>query len=220
MNGSFLFRFLRSSLGLKVLMALTGAVLFGFVTAHVSGNLLAFSGPEKMNAYSAMLKSNMGALWGARAVLLLAVAVHLLAANELTKRSAAARPVPYAVKEPHGTTYAARTMRWTGPFLMLFVAYHLLHYTTGHLHPSFVEGDPYHNVVAGFRSVPVALAYIVLMLGLGLHLSHGVWSLLQTLGVNRPAWERTLRAAGLLFGVTICGGFTAVPVAVLFGLIR
>jgi succinate dehydrogenase / fumarate reductase cytochrome b subunit len=220
MNGSFLFRFLRSSLGLKVLMALTGAVLFGFTVAHVSGNLLAFAGPEKMNAYAAMLKSNQGALWGARTVLLLSAVTHLLAANELTKRSAVARPVPYAVKDPHGTTYAARTMRWTGPFLLLFIVYHLLHYTTGHLHPSFVAGDPYHNVIAGFRSVPVALTYIAVMLGLGLHLSNGVWSMLQTVGVNRPAWEPALRGLGVLFGVTVCGGFVSVPVAVLLGLIR
>jgi succinate dehydrogenase / fumarate reductase cytochrome b subunit len=217
MAGSHLCRFLQSTIGLKVLMALTGFILFGFTVAHVSGNLLVFAGAEKMNGYAQMLKANAGVLWGARLVLLASVAVHIVSAVKLTARKAAARPVPYGVKEPHGSTFASRTMIMSGPILGLFVAYHLMHLTVGNLHPHFDPHDAYHNVIEGFSHAPVALVYIVAMLALGLHLSHGVWSLLQTLGVNRPNWEKTLRRLAVLFGVLVCGGFISIPVAVLCG---
>ena len=217
MGGSYLCRFFGSTIGLKVLMALTGLVLFGFTVAHVSGNLLVFAGPEKMNAYALMLKANAGVLWGARFVLLASVAVHIVSAIKLTQRRAAARPVPYGLKEPHGSTYASRTMIWSGPILGAFVIYHLLHFTVGTLHPKFDPHDAYRNVIEGFSHAPVALVYVLAMAALCLHLSHGVWSLLQTLGVNRPNWEKPLRRLAIAFGLLVCGGFVSIPVAVLLG---
>ncbi|HLY09136.1 MAG TPA: succinate dehydrogenase cytochrome b subunit [Planctomycetota bacterium] len=212
----YLCRFTRSTIGLKVLMALTGVILFGFTVAHVSGNLLVFAGPAKMNGYAHMLKSNAGVLWGARLVLLTSVVVHIVSAITLYKRRGDARPVAYGFKEPHGSTYASRTMIWSGPILALFIVYHLLHFTVGAVHPKFNAEDAYGNVVEGFSHAPVAIAYILAMLCLGLHLSHGVWSLLQTVGVNRPNWECALRRGAILFGVAVCGGFISIPLAVLF----
>src|SRR5260221_5093453 len=206
MQGSYLCRFTGSNIGLKVLVAPTGVVLCGFVVAHVSGNLLVFAGAAKMNGYAAMLKASAAVLWGARIVLLSAVALHIYSAVKLYARRSAARPVPYGLKEPHGSTYASRTMIWSGPILLLFIIYHLLHFTVGSVHPKFNEHDAYSNVVIGFSSKPVALAYIIAMFCLGLHLSHGVWSMLQTIGVNRPNWECALRRLAILFGVAVCGG--------------
>jgi succinate dehydrogenase / fumarate reductase cytochrome b subunit len=222
MDGSFLCRFTRSSIGLKVLMALTGVVLFGFVVAHVSGNLLIFAGPEAMKHYAELLRFSMTALWTARIVLVSSVVLHIVSAVKLYQRRSAARPVPYGLKNPHGSTYAARTMIWSGPILAAFIVYHLLHFTFGlsAVHPDFKHMDPYHNVVVGFQNKGVALAYIVAMLALGIHLSHGVWSLLQTIGVNRPNWERALRRLAVMFGVVVCAGFISIPLAVLFGIVK
>ncbi len=220
MVGSYLCRFFGSTIGLKVLMALTGLVLFAFTVAHVTGNLLVFAGPKAMNDYAHLLKASAAVLWGARAVLLLSVLVHIVSAIKLTKRRAEARPVPYGLKEPHGSSYASRTMIWSGPVLGLFVIYHLLHFTVGSVHPQFVEGKAYENVVTGFSSAPVALVYIIAMLALGLHLSHGVWSLLQTLGVNRPNWEKTLKRVAIAFGAGVCLGFISIPLAVLLKIVH
>ena len=205
----------RSTLGLKVLMALTGVVLFGFLIGHVAGNLLIFMGPEKINEYSKFLHESPGILWGTRITLLAAVAIHITSAVVLTKRKADARPVPYLGKKPHGSSYASRTMMWSGPIIALFVIYHLAHFTTGHAHPKFDPGNVYQNVVVGFRSWPVALAYLLAMAALGLHLSHGLWSLTQTLGVNRPHWEPCLRKVAVVVAALLIAGFIAVPLGVL-----
>jgi len=216
----YLCRFTRSNIGLKVLMALTGIVLAGFVVAHVSGNLLVFAGREKMNAYAHMLKASAAVLWGARTVLLGSVLLHIYSAIKLYKRRGDARPVSYGFKEPHGSTYAARPMIWSGPILALFIVYHLLHFTVGTVHPKFNAEDAYGNVVEGFSHLPVAIAYIIAMGCLCLHLSHGVWSLMQTVGVNRPNWECALRRFAVLYGVAVCGGFIAIPLAVLFKIVQ
>lgn len=220
MQGTTCCGFIKSTLGLKILMALTGLVLLGFLVGHVAGNLLLFVGPQKMNDYAKFLKSNAGLLWGVRLTLLAAVVVHVVAAVMLTKRKADARPVPYAGKKPHGSTYASRTMMWSGPVIALFVVYHLLHFTTGHLHPTFDHENVYRNVVDAFSRPIIAGVYVLAMLGVGLHLAHGVWSTTQTLGLNRPHLDSGLRKAGLGLAILIAGGFLAIPVAVLVKLIR
>jgi succinate dehydrogenase / fumarate reductase cytochrome b subunit len=222
MQGPSCCSFLRSTLGLKIVMALTGLVLLGFLAGHVAGNLLIFVGPQKLNDYARFLKSNPAVLWGVRFALLAAVGAHVLAAVRLTKLKAAARPVPYAGKQAHGSSYASRTMMWSGPVIALFVVYHLLHFTTGHLHhsrPNFVAENVYQNVVGAFSRPAVAVVYIVALLGLGFHLSHGIWSTLQTLGLNRPHLDLALRRAGLAVAALIVGGFIAIPVAVLVKLV-
>jgi len=228
MQGSYLSRFLGSNIGLKVLMALTGVVMFGYLIGHVSGNMLVFSGREAINNYSLFLHKTKWLLWGTRILLLASVVVHIWATIRFLKLRSDARPVPYAMKEPHGTTFAARTMYWSGPVIALFIIYHILHLTTGTVHPTFEKNynptthvvDVYQNLIDGFRSPIASGLYIVAMLAIGLHLSHGVWSMLQTIGVNRPNWECALRAVAVILAVVICGGFIAVPVAVLLGFVQ
>jgi succinate dehydrogenase / fumarate reductase cytochrome b subunit len=222
MDGSRACRFLGSTLGLKILMAVTGIILFGFVVGHVAGNLLVFAGPKAMDDYAAFLKSKPAFLWGARAVLLLSVFAHFAVSVRLTRRKGEARPVAYEGKKPHGSTYASRTMMWSGPIVGLFVIYHLMHFTFGNAHPTkpFNPGTVYNNVVVGFQHPGVALAYIVAMIALGLHLSHGLWSVLQTIGVNRPHLERGLRKFSILVSAAVMAGFVAIPLAVALKILK
>jgi succinate dehydrogenase / fumarate reductase cytochrome b subunit len=219
-------RLLRSAIVQKAVMAVSGLVLFGFVLGHLAGNLKLYQGPEKLNAYAEWLRE-MGApavphgavLWVARGLLLGAVVLHIAAAWRLTVASRQARPIPYARHEFVRSSYAARTMRWGGVIVLLFVLYHLAHFTFGFrwAHPDFVPGDVYHNVVAGFRVPWVAAVYVVAQVALGLHLRHGLWSLFQSLGWNHPRWNswRDRLAAG--FALAIVAGNVSFPVAVLTG---
>jgi len=214
--------FLDATIGKKIVMAITGLVLFGFVIVHMIGNLQAYIGPEALNAYAVWLRELLhgAGLWIARAVLLAAVVLHIWAAVSLTIENKKARPVGYRQRRWVESTYASRTMVWSGPILALFIVYHLLHLTTGTVHPSFVEGDVYHNFVSGFRVLPVSAFYIIAMLALGLHLYHGAWSMLQTLGLSHPRWNRLRKAfAGTLTAVVVLGNISF-PVAVLLGIIR
>jgi succinate dehydrogenase / fumarate reductase, cytochrome b subunit len=214
--------FFGSTIGKKVVMGATGVVLFGFVLAHMIGNLLLYQGPEALNAYSEFLHEmahGMG-LWVARGGLLVAVALHIWASTSLTLANAKARPVGYRETEHRESTYASRTMRWSGPLLLLFIVYHLLHFTTGTVHTSFVPGDVYHNVVAGFRVWPVSAFYIAAMITLGFHLWHGVWSMLQSLGLSHPRWNPLRRGVATVFTVLVITANISFPIAVLVGLVR
>ena len=213
--------FLASTIGQKVVMALTGAILFGFVLAHLAGNLLLYQGPDAINAYGRELRELLhgAALPIARVTLLLAVVLHIWAAWSLTVRNAQARPQGYKQFKPAQSTYASRTMRWSGVILFVFVIYHLMHFTFGNVHPSFVEGDVYHNVVTGFRVWPVSLFYVFAMVLLGFHLNHGVWSMFHTLGVSHPGRRKALRLFAAVFSFAIVLGNISFPLAVLFGFV-
>ena len=213
---------LGSSVGKKLVMAATGVVLFGFVIVHMAGNMQVYLGPEALNHYSVFLRRFLhgGGLWIARFTLLAAVALHVWAATVLTIENRSARPVQYRMRRTVESTYASRTMMWSGPILALFVIYHILHFTTGTVHGSFKDGDVYHNVVAGFRVVPVSIFYIVAMLALGLHLYHGVWSMLQTLGLSHPRWNRLRFGFSTLMTLVVVIGNISIPVAVMTGLVR
>ena len=216
--------------GKKVVMAVTGIVLVGFVIAHMLGNLKIFLGAQAIDAYAAFLRT-MGEplfpysvlLWVVRIVLLACVAWHITAAVQLTRMSRAARPHGYDTKESIATTYAARTMRWSAVILILFIVYHLLHLTggvVGFQPGQFRELSVYHNVVAGFSVWYVSLFYIVAMACLCLHLDHGIWSLLQTLGWNNARTTSTLRSLSRGVALAVFVGFISVPVAVLAGWVR
>ena len=217
----------RSLVGQKAVMAVTGVILFLFVVGHLAGNLKIFEGPAAFNAYAEGLRT-VGApffgrgwlLWSARVVLIVAVLAHIWAAIETTRASWRARPVGYRRVESVETTYAARTMRWGGVLIALYVIYHLLDFTFGRVNPSFVPGDVYHNVVGSLRVWPVAAAYIAAMMVLGLHLYHGTWSALQTLGLNRPPTGRWRRGVAAGIAVLIAGAYISIPVAVLAGILR
>jgi len=216
--------------GKKVAMAVTGIVLVGFVIAHMLGNLKIFLGAEAIDAYAVFLRT-MGEplfpyralLWGVRIVLLACVALHITAAVQLTRMNWAARPLAYDTKDSIATTYAARTMRWSAVILILFVVYHLLHLTggvVGFQPGQFRDLSVYHNVVAGFSVWYVSLFYIIAMACLCLHLDHGIWSLLQTLGWNSARTTSTLRRLSRGVALVVFVGFISVPGAVLAGWLR
>jgi succinate dehydrogenase / fumarate reductase cytochrome b subunit len=216
-----------SLIGKKVVMAVTGVVLLGFVLGHMVGNLKVFQGPDHFNAYAEGLRT-FGApffgrgqlLWIIRLALLAAVGLHIAAGWAVTRASWAARPLGYHTLRLVETTYAARTMRWGGVVILLFVVFHLLDLTVGRVNPSFVPGDPYHNVLATFGRPVVALGYIVSMAALSLHLYHGIYSGCQTLGLNHPRYNAWRRGVALAFSLVVAGGFMAVPVAVLAGVVQ
>src|SRR5919107_1053615 len=208
----------RSTIGKKMIMAVTGLVLVVFVIGHMAGNLQQFLGPARMNAYAAFLKSTGELLWIARIGLLAATVLHVLMAYQLTQIKRAARPVGYVKRDPQVSTLASRSMRWGGVLLLVFIVFHILHFTTGTVfpvasqpdrqYPGFSHTDVYGNVVSAFRSPWVVAFYVVSMLFLLLHLFHGAWSSVRTLGLSKPSRNPLHRrgAAGiagiLLVGVT------------------
>jgi len=213
-------RYYRSTLGKKFVMAVTGGILFAFVLLHMVGNLQVFLGREQLNSYARLLRVEPLLLWAARLVLLACVGVHIVAAVQLTLHDWSMRPVGYARRRYRSATYAARTMVWSGPIIAAFVIYHLLHFTFGTLHPSFVADDVYHNVVAGFSVWYVSAFYVLAQLLLGLHLYHGMWSLFQTLGVSHASHDAMRRTFASAVAFLIVAGNCSIPVAVLAGLVR
>jgi len=208
-------------------MAVTGLVLYGFVIAHMVGNLKVYMGAEAFNHYAEGLRT-LGApifprgqlLWIARIILLISVIVHITAAVKLTLRSRRARKIPYKKYDGLEFSYASRTMVWGGLAILAFVIFHLLDLTFGTVNPAFIPGDAYHNFVATFQRLPVALAYILAMIPLGMHLYHGFWSMLQTLGANNPKYNRVRRPVALGLAALITLGNMSFPIAVLAGLVK
>ena len=209
-----------SSIGKKAVMAVTGVIMAGFVVGHLLGNLLVFRGRTETNQYAEFLRSTGSLLWLARGVLLTSVVLHVVAAVQLTRRQRDARPAGYAQRSPQVSTFAARTIRWGGLIILLFVVYHLLHLTFGTAHPRFVHADVYGNVVTGFRVWWVSAIYLVAMAALGLHLYHGTWSSFRTLGLTRATRHPFRRRAVAVLAVGLWIGFSAIPIAVLAGVVR
>jgi len=208
-------------------MALSGVVLFGFVIAHMLGNLKAFESPEALDAYGAFLREfgypllpEYGSLWVARIALLAALFLHAVPAFQLWRDSRKARAHGYTKEDSQVFSYASRTMRWGGVIILLFVVYHLLHMTTGHAHPDFEYGAVYANLVAGFQSVGVTAVYLVAVGALSFHLYHGVWSVFGTLGVDNPRINRFRRTLALVSAVGLFVGYAVVPLAVLLGILQ
>ena len=213
--------FWQSSVGKKAVMAVTGLILVAYLITHVLANLLVFSGPERINRYAQLLHASGAALWGARLVLLAAAILHIVAATQLALRSRAARPQAYAAgRDPQVSSLAARTIRWGGALILIFLIYHILHFTTGAAHPDFVELNPHHNVTTGFRSPWVAAVYLVAMVAIGLHLYHGVWSSGRSLGLSQPSPRPLHRRLALALAVFVWLGFTAIVIAGFLGRIR
>lgn len=211
---------LRSHIGKKALMALTGVILFGFVTVHMAGNLQVFMGAPQIDGYGQALKANPLILWGARATLLLSVLIHMTMAILLSAASRAARPTAYKKHKPVRSSYASRSMLLGGVYLLCFILFHLLHMTTGHLHPSFDEVRVYENLVSGFQVIPVAVGYLIAMVALCLHLYHGVYSLTRSLGLSHPRYVTHAKRAAIVFALVVALGFSSIPVAVLAGLLQ
>jgi len=209
-------------IGKKVVMGVTGLIWIGFVIVHSLGNLLVFRGSAAINSYSHFLKSTGELLWTLRVVLLLAVVLHVIAAIQLTRQSRAARPIAYTKRETQVATISSRTMRWGGALLLVFIVVHILHFTTGNIRPAgvFSSEDVYANVVTSFRIWWVALFYVVAMIALGLHLFHGAWSSVRSIGVSPPSPQPLHRRLSLVIAVLVWAAFTAIPVAVFSGMVR
>jgi succinate dehydrogenase / fumarate reductase cytochrome b subunit len=214
--------FLGSTVGRKVVMAATGAVMVGFVFVHMIGNLQLYLGQEPLDHYAVFLRTMLhgAGIWLFRATMIAAVGLHAWAATTLTLDSWAARPQGYRLWKAKESTYASRTLRWGGVMLAMFVTYHILHFTIGSAHPDFAAGAVYDNVVAGFRVWYASAIYIAAMVMLGLHLDHGVWSLCQTLGLQHPRYKRLVRVASRAFALLIVTGNISFPIAVLTGVVR
>lgn len=216
-----LMRFWDSAVGKKMVMGATGLALVAFVVLHMAGNLQFFAGADRFDAYSHLLQHDLIELtWLLRITLLGSLALHVLAAYQLTRRSWSARPDPYERREPQVSTYAARTMRWGGVYLLLFIPYHILHFTTGTVHPAFNKDGAYGNVVIGFQVLWVAVFYLGAMAILSLHLYHGAWASLRSLGAARPSADPLHRRIALALAVIVPVGFSLLPLSVMLGLVR
>jgi succinate dehydrogenase / fumarate reductase cytochrome b subunit len=213
-----------TGVGKKYAMALTGLILMGYVLLHMVGNLKLYFGAESLNRYGEWLREigepaipREWLLWALRLVLLAAVFIHIHAAYTLTQMNRQARPVKYESKRDYvAADFASRTMRWTGIIVTAFVIFHLLDLTWGTANPDFVKGDVYGNVVASFERIPVAIAYVIANLALGVHLYHGAWSLFQSMGWY-GTWRRTF---AIVFAAVIVLGNVSFPLAVMFGVVN
>ena len=219
-------RFWQTTVGKKAIMAVTGFILFGFVVGHLIGNLQIFLEPEKINRYAALLKSLPALLWGTRITLLVAVGLHIWSSFQLWLLQREARPIKYIKKANLNSTYASRTMLWSGPIVGAFVVFHVLHLTVGSVLPlEDIGGNPdtpnvYHNVVAGFQNPWVSGFYILAMILLCLHLYHGLWSMFQSVGFSHPRYTPMLKKGAAAFAILIAIGNCSIPIAVMAGLLR
>jgi succinate dehydrogenase / fumarate reductase cytochrome b subunit len=209
-----------STVGRKAIVAVSGVVLFGFVVVHLIGNLQLFVGPEALNDYSAVLRANALLLWGTRLLLLAAVLAHIGASISLVGRNSDARPVPYQHRRRDAaTSYAARTMAWSGPIVALYIVYHLLHLTVGY-GPRFDYHNVYNNVVYSFQEPLIVAVYVVANVLLAIHLFHGAWSWLQTLGASHPRYNKLRRAFAIGLALFVGVGNVFIPTAVFAGLVE
>ena len=203
------------------MMGVTGLIGIGFVILHMAGNLLAFRGPEAINAYAHFLASTGELLWILRIILIAAVILHVVAAYQFTMQNRAARPIGYVRRDPQVSTWAVRTMRLGGILILVFIVLHIMHFTNPGWRPQgvFDKADVYTNLVTSFRIWWITLFYVVTMIALGLHLYHGAWSSVRSLGAAQPTRRPLHRTVALAIAVIVWLGFTAVPVAVFAGLI-
>ncbi|MGD8320252.1 MAG: succinate dehydrogenase cytochrome b subunit [Gemmatimonadota bacterium] len=216
----------RSSVGKKILMAFTGFIWFGFLVGHMAGNLKAFQGAQVFDTYAHHLRTlgepilpYKGFLWTFRAVMFAAFVIHVLLSWQTSRQSWAAREKKYRKQRNLNFDFASGLMRWGGVLILVFIVFHILHMTTGTLHPDFEEGNAYHNLVTGLSNPLVAGFYLLAMLAILLHLYHGVWSLFQTLGANHPKYSSYRRPFAVVVSIVIFLGFISIPVAVLTGFV-
>ncbi|MDP3703875.1 MAG: succinate dehydrogenase cytochrome b subunit [Candidatus Omnitrophota bacterium] len=218
---------LRSSIGKKALMAVSGLVLVGFIISHLLGNLLIFGGPDALNAYGAKLRHLGWWLWAARGFLIASVAVHITTSVQLAIENRRARPQGYRMQRYAETTLAARTMLISGLLVLAYLVYHLLHFTFRITNPSFSHRvdalgrhDIYTMAVRSFQQIPISLAYIAGMAFVCLHLSHGVASAFQTLGLTSERTIPVLSWISRLFALAVFLGYSSIPIAVLLGMVK
>ncbi|MBK8092036.1 MAG: succinate dehydrogenase cytochrome b subunit [Verrucomicrobiaceae bacterium] len=220
-------RFYASSIGKKILVALTGLMLIGFIFGHMIGNLLIFVGADAINEYGHLLQTALhgGGVWIARIGLLAAVLVHVVATISLTKANRAARPEAYGQHKAQVSSKSSHTMIWSGLTILAFVVYHLLHFTVrvandfgSKAYKVTIDGheaqNVYKMVIDGFSWAPASIFYLIAMALLCSHLSHGFSSLFQTLGISTDKSEPLFKKAGYAFAGLVFAGNAAIVIAI------
>src|SRR2546428_5076551 len=223
-----LFAFYHSSVGKKMIVAITGVILILFVVGHLLGNLQIFLGPDWINGYSQHLRDLGPLLWAIRIFLLAAVTIHIYATIQLAIENRRARPEPYVDRDYIKASYASRHMVVSGLVVLAFIIFHLLHFTGRRFNARFpmLKNDPlnhydvYSMMVYGFQNVYVSAFYIIGLFLLTLHLTHGASSFFQSLGLNDKKLTPQLAFGARVFAWLLFIGYTAIPVAVLLGLIQ
>lgn len=224
---TWLLSFWRSSIGGKVTMAVTGVLLFLFVTGHLLGNLQVFSEPGHLAEYAKFLHREPALLWAVRLGLAGVLLLHVVTGIRLAQQNRAARPVAYAQQAVLAATFASRSMLWTGLTLLAFVVYHLLHFTAGVVHGAGAEKakgfdgyDVHRMVTASFAEPAVALAYTGFMVVLFFHLAHGIQSFVQTLGLNHPRYMPLIKKLSFVVAGVLAGGNILIALSVQLGLVH
>ena len=210
----------RTTVGKKLVIAVSGLMLFIFVVTHLAGNLQIFLGADKLNDYAALLRRMPELLWLARIGLLAALAVHVVTSVQIVIINRRARPIRYVVKRDVETNYAARTMAISGPLVLLYVIYHLAMFTFLVAGPGYSDTDIYRNVVLAFQMPAISGIYIAAMLLLGLHLYHGLWSMLHTLGISSQRYRWLRRGVAPTVAIAITAGYISIPLAILAGILQ
>jgi succinate dehydrogenase / fumarate reductase, cytochrome b subunit len=224
-------RFYQSSIGKKIIIALTGAVLVLFVIGHMVGNLLVFAGPDALNGYAKKLEELGPLLWAVRIGLLVTVLLHIVATVQLSVANRIARPQPYGVTATRAVTRSSRTMVWSGLTILAFVLYHLMHFTWGVANDYYNPENPryylpngdhnvYNMVIDGFNWAPASLFYIAAMGLLFMHLGHGVASLFQTLGLMTPKSRPMIEITGKALALVLFAGNALMPLAIMTGWVK
>ena len=225
---SWLFDFWRSSIGGKATMAVTGVLLFAFVIAHLLGNLQLFLEPAAINTYAKWLHDKGALLWIARAGLLAVFVLHVVTGIRLARQNRLARPVAYQSEATLVATFASRSMVFSGLTLLVFVVYHLMHFTFGLTNPDHfakkamrAEGFDVHSMVATSFSVPaIAIVYAAAQIVLFLHLRHGIQSFAQTLGFRHARWTPVIGTLSIVLAALVAGGNAALALSVLTGVVQ
>lgn len=223
MNTSFFY----SSVGKKVIMAATGLLLTGFLLGHMAGNLQIFAGREKLNHYAETLKNLGPFLWIARASLLFFIIIHVKLALQLKIENLRARPVAYQMHKSLVASPPSRLMIYTGSMILVFLTYHLLHYTFGISHPEFYNQldasgnhDVYAMVILSFQNPLISGIYILAMLLLSFHLYHGIESAFQSLGIMNINIRKTIKTIGIFISLILFFGNISIPISILLGYIN
>lgn len=221
---------IQSTVGRKILMAVTGLLLVGFITVHLLGNLSIFVGPDAINAYAHKLQSLGALVWVFRLIMLVLFVVHVTLGIQLSMENRAATPINYAIKERQKTTFSSESMLYTGLILLAFLIYHLLHFTVQVIYPEAASSnlpldaamrpDVYSMVINGFQTPFISIVYIVAMMALFLHLAHGLSSFLQTFGLNNGPSHEKVQLGGKIVAVGYLLAYVAIPVLILARLVK